>query len=122
MVFAASMNETDAQREWRLRVRNLFNGVASRYDGARSNYPAAIVDWMVATARLSHQARVLEIGCGTGQVTSQLATHQIKVTAIDVGATMLELARVNVPEPNVRFESTSFEDLAASDASFDLVV
>jgi SAM-dependent methyltransferase len=34
---------------------------------------------------------------------------------------MVELARANVPEPNVRFEATSFEDFAAPAASFELV-
>jgi 2-polyprenyl-3-methyl-5-hydroxy-6-metoxy-1,4-benzoquinol methylase len=120
-VFPESANETDAQREWRLRVRKLFGSVASRYDGARSNYPAEVVDWMVAMARLRQRARVLEVGCGTGQLTSQLAARRFNVTAIDMGAAMVELARANVPEPNVRFEATSFEDFTAPAASFELV-
>ena len=95
-VFPSRANESDGQREWRLRVRHLFGGVASRYDGARSSYPAELVDWMVATARLSQGARVLEIGRGTGQLTSQLAARGFNVTAIDMGAAMIELARARV--------------------------
>jgi 2-polyprenyl-3-methyl-5-hydroxy-6-metoxy-1,4-benzoquinol methylase len=112
---------SDGQREWRLRVRHLFDEVASRYDGARWTYPAELVDWMVATARLRQGARVLEIGCGTGQLTSQVAARGFSVTAIDVGAAMVEMAGVKVREPNVRFEVASFEDFAALDASFELV-
>src|SRR5436305_10623733 len=119
--FPARANESDGQREWRLRVRHLFDGVASRYDGARSSYPAELVDWMVATARLTQGAQVLEIGCGTGQLTSQLAARGFTVTAIDMGAAMIELARARVRDPHVRFEPTSFEDFSAPAASFDLV-
>ena len=120
-VFPARPNESAGQREWRLRVRYLFDSVASRYEGARWTYPAELVDWMVATARLNQGARVLEIGCGTGQLTSQLAGHRLSVTAIDVGAAMVELARARVRDPDVRFEATSFEDFAAPAGSFELV-
>ena len=102
-------------------MRSLFDGVANQYANARSGYAAEIVEWMVATAGLTHGARVLEIGCGTGQLTSLLASDQLNVTAIDVGPAMVELARASVAEPHVRFEATSFEDFAAPAGSLQLV-
>lgn len=74
--FSAIVHETPAQREWRCRVRTLFDAVADRYARARSGYAAEIVEWLVATAGLTHGAQVLEIGCGTGQLTALLASQQ----------------------------------------------
>jgi 2-polyprenyl-3-methyl-5-hydroxy-6-metoxy-1,4-benzoquinol methylase len=119
--FSAIVHETDAQREWRCRVRSLFDAVANHYADARSGYAAEIIEWMLARAGLTTGARVLEIGCGTGQLTALLASHQLNVTAIDVGPSMIELAGANVAEANVRFEATSFEDFAAPAGSFELV-
>jgi hypothetical protein len=43
------------------------------------------------------------------------------VTAIDIGAAMIDGARRNVPDPTVRFQVSAFEDFTDS-GSFDLIV
>ncbi len=42
-------------------------------------------------------ARVLELGCGTGQVTAELAARGAKVVAVDRSSTMLDRARRRAP-------------------------
>lgn len=64
---------------------------------------------------------MLEIGCGTGQLTRELAGRTLNLTAIDIGAAMVETARRNVADPMARFQTSSFEDFADS-GSFDLIV
>jgi SAM-dependent methyltransferase len=64
---------------------------------------------------------VLEIGCGTGQLTRELAGGALNLTAIDIGAAMVETARRNVADPMARFQISSFEDFADS-GPFDLIV
>ena len=59
---------------------------------------------------------MLEIGCGTGQLTRQLASRAFNLTAIDIGAAMIEAARRNVADPTVRFRDF------AGGAPFDLIV
>ena len=55
----------------------MFNGyadqVAELYDRARPDYPTEVFDDLVALAQLPDRARVVEIGCGTGQGTRPLA-------------------------------------------------
>ena len=64
---------------------------------------------------------MLEIGCGTGQFTRQLAGRALNVTAIDIGAAMVEAARRNVADAAVQFQVCSFEDFTDG-GPFDLIV
>ena len=117
MVVAA---ETPEQRETREQRRVLFGGVAGLYDATRQGYPAEIVGAVVTNAALGSDAEVLEIGCGTGQLTRQLAGRAFSLTAIDISAAMAAAARRNVTDPTARFQVCSFEDFAGS-GPFDLI-
>jgi ubiquinone/menaquinone biosynthesis C-methylase UbiE len=113
--------ETQEQRRAREHRRVLFDSVAGRYDATRQGYPAEIVDTVVANAAIGPGASVLEIGCGTGQLTRQLAGRALSLTAIDIGAAMVEAAERNVADAKARFQVCSFEDFAGG-GSFDLIV
>lgn len=47
--------------------------------------------------------RVLELACGTGQWTEELAQTASQLTAVDASAEMLELNRARVGRPDVRY-------------------
>jgi len=113
-------SETPAQRQAREQRRVLFDGVAEDYDATRQSYPPELIDEVVATAAAGPGAEVLEIGCGTGQLTRHLAGRGFGLTAIDIGASMVAAARDRVTDPGVRFEATSFEDFAGG-GPFDLI-
>lgn len=101
--------------------RTLFDSVADLYDATRQGYPAEIVDAVVANAAIGRGSAVLEIGCGTGQLTRQLAGRALRLTAIDIGPAMVQMARRNVADGTARFQVCSFEDFAGS-GPFDLMV
>jgi hypothetical protein len=84
--------ETEEQRRKREHQRLLFDGVAGLYDATRRGHPADIVGTIVSTAVIGPGATVLEIGCGTGQFTRQLAGRALDMTAIDIGAAMVAAA------------------------------
>jgi ubiquinone/menaquinone biosynthesis C-methylase UbiE len=113
--------ETPEQRRRREQQRGLFDRAAALYDATRQGYPAEIVDAVLMTAAIGPGAAVLEIGCGTGQLTRQLAGRALNLTAIDIGAAMVAAARRNIAAAAVRFQVTSFEDFAGS-GPFDLIV
>jgi SAM-dependent methyltransferase len=128
--------ETEEERAWREEKRHLFDQVADLYDATRQGYPEEIVGAICATARLgpgavsalggsgasrASGADVLEIGCGTGQLTRQLAGRGFSLTAIDLGSAMVAAARRNVADPMVTFQACSFEDFAGR-GPFDLIV
>ena len=79
--------ESEEGRRKRRHQRTLFDDAAELYDASRRGYPEEIVEFMVATAGLEAGSAVLEVGCGTGQLTEQLARDDFTVTAIDRGLT-----------------------------------
>jgi ubiquinone/menaquinone biosynthesis C-methylase UbiE len=89
----------------------LFDRVAEEYDRVRSDYPAALVDTACTLADLHPGSRVLEIGCGTGKLTEELAARGLRVDAVDPGVRMVEVARRRLGDtPNVSFHIGRFED------------
>jgi SAM-dependent methyltransferase len=114
-------SETSAQRQAREQRRALFDGVAGRYDATRPDCPAEVADDVIAAAAAGPGATVLEIGCGTGQLTRQLSGRGLDLTAIDIGAALVQGAQRNVKDAAVRFQVCSFEEFTA-DGPFDLIV
>jgi ubiquinone/menaquinone biosynthesis C-methylase UbiE len=114
--------ESEQDRNKRHHQRALFDGIAERYEASRPGYPAHVVEFVTTTAGLGPGAAVLEIGCGTGQLTERLAYAGIGLTAIDIAPSMVAAARRRLADAEAVFQVTSFEDLDAADASFDLVI
>jgi len=66
---------------------------------------------------------VLEIGCGTGQATVSLAARRYAVTAVELGASLAEVASANlVAYRSVEVLNEDFEWWQGPEAAFDLVV
>jgi len=67
-------------------------------------------DWQDFFSHWQHygldRTRCLEIGCGAGRLTKQLATAFDQVYAVDVSEEMIACARKNVPGANVQFSLT----------------
>jgi 2-polyprenyl-6-hydroxyphenyl methylase/3-demethylubiquinone-9 3-methyltransferase len=72
------------------------------YSGDSQGYATNFRNWMHSELRdLPHDATILEVGCGDGAFTKDLARHSANVTAIDLSAQQIELnARAY---PDVRF-------------------
>lgn len=118
------MTETPEHRAARERRRRLFDTVAPLYQASRPDYPEEVVAWVAETSGLDEGAAVLEVGCGTGQLTAALARLPLRITAIDIGPAMIEAARRHVSRPRaeVTFATVPFEEFQAPDAAFDLIV
>lgn len=65
---------------------------------------------------------VLEVGCGSGRITRDLARHAHRVVAVDPDEGALAKARSAVPAPNVRFLPMPDGILDFPPASFDIVI
>jgi ubiquinone/menaquinone biosynthesis C-methylase UbiE len=74
-----------------------------------------------APSRPGMQARVLDLGCGDGAVTAELARNGARVTGVDVSEVAIERARA--AHPQIEFETTASDGrLPFEDAAFDAVV
>lgn len=72
-------------------------------------------------ARLSSNTRTLDVGCGTGYGTAELAQQARFVAGIDVSMEAIVYARAHYPLPNATFLTASAEAVPFSRASFDLI-
>ena len=116
------VDESPEDRATRRRRRLTFDAVPDLYEATRRGYPDELLDNLVQTAQLSRGSVVLEIGCGTGQLTGQLVPLGLAITAIDISPAMVTKARSVVNSDKVRFEASAFEDFDACGALFDVVV
>lgn len=66
-----------------------------------------------------HDAKILEAGCGTGWLSAKLSEFG-KVTAVDIGKKIIEIAQVNYP--HIDFLSGDVETLDLPVNYFDVVV
>ena len=65
---------------------------------------------------------VLELGCGTGSFTRELARSGAEVVAIDVSPELVEIANANCSAPNVRYQIQNACALSYPEGAFDSVV
>src|SRR5206468_4616761 len=70
--------------------------------------PAGKLRWArrveMLSGHLGMGMTVLELGCGTGYFTRELARSGADIVAIDVSPELLEIAKINTSAPNVRYE------------------
>lgn len=93
-----------------------FGQVAEEYDRWRPSYPSAAVDWLAP----GRPARVLEVGAGTGKLTSLLVARGLEIDAVEPDQQMRAvLARSN---PTVRHHVSESTSLPVDDAAVDAVL
>lgn len=114
--------ETSHARADRQRRRMTFDSIADEYDTIRPTYPKETTDLLIEVSGISRHGRVLEIGCGTGQLTKDLVTRGLEVVAIDPGPALIDKARERLDGLPVDLRVSTFEDLDEAPDSFNLVV
>lgn len=80
--------------------------------------PAA--EHLVGVAEVGADEHVLDLGCGTGNVSARVVARRAQVTGVDPAARLVEVAAARVP--GGRFLEGSAEQIPAAAASFDAVV
>ena len=106
---------------------------AEQYDAMAAEYSAANDDESVYNSRYERPAmlrllgdiagqRVLDAGCGAGQLTAELIDRGASVAGIDVSENMISIARERVGDQAAFFVGSFDGRLPFEDASFDVVV
>ncbi|MFZ1154163.1 MAG: class I SAM-dependent methyltransferase, partial [Solirubrobacteraceae bacterium] len=99
-----------------------FNEIAVEYDRNRPTYPDALVDQACEVAGIRDGDRVLEIGCGTGQLTRSLLVRGLRVTALEPGDQLIRVARENLKDAgDVEFIHARLEDMQLPRDSYEAV-
>jgi ubiquinone/menaquinone biosynthesis C-methylase UbiE len=89
----------------------VFDEIAAEYDRRRPAYPDELIDQACQVAGIGSGDHVLEVGCGSGQLTRSLAARGLRVTALEPGKNLIALARQNLEGAGeVEFVNARFED------------
>ncbi len=106
----------------RRRYGTVFDGVADEYDRHRPTYPDVLVDRACEIAGIVPGTPVLEVGCGTGQLTRSLLARGLRVTAVEPGLQLIARARTHLANAGeVQFVNARLEDASLPRAHFRAV-
>lgn len=90
---------------------------STNYSAFRPTYGKPLFDQLLAYHQ-GHKTTAIDLGCGTGQISTTLANHFARVYGFDTSATMLEKA---TRRDNIQYRVGSAESVRLDDASVDLV-
>src|SRR5881392_4511111 len=100
----------------------VFDEIAAEYDRHRPAYPDELIDRACQVAGLGRGDHVLEVGCGSGQLTRALLARGLRVTAVEPGQNLIALARRNLDGAGaVEFVNAQFEDASLPREQFQAV-
>ena len=101
---------------------SVFDEVAEDYDRHRPTYPDILVDRACEAAGIGAGAAVLEIGCGTGQLTRSLLARGLRVTAVEPGRQLIARARDQLDGVgDLQFVNARLESISPPDARYSAV-
>jgi SAM-dependent methyltransferase len=103
---------TESQRERSLS----FGSEAAAYERGRPSYPPEAIDWLLPPGARD----VLDLGAGTGKLTTRLVERGLDVVAVDPLAEMLELLSSALPETPALLGTA--EQIPLPDNSVDAVL
>jgi ubiquinone/menaquinone biosynthesis C-methylase UbiE len=104
------------------RYGQVFDDVAAEYDRHRPAYPDELVDQACRVAGIGSGDHVLEVGCGSGQLTRGLVARGLHVTALEPGKNLIALAGQNMEgAEEVEFVNAQFEDALLPPEQFQAV-
>ncbi|MAX36367.1 MAG: SAM-dependent methyltransferase [Gimesia sp.] len=104
--------------------RDLFQGTVPYYARYRVPYPQPLLSQVCEQAQLTGTGRLLDLGCGTGELAIRLAPRFQEVIAVDPDAEMLATAKQKARDqqvPNIQWRHHSAEQLTAEPGSCELV-
>jgi ubiquinone/menaquinone biosynthesis C-methylase UbiE len=100
-----------------------FRTAAKYYLSGRSEYASLLIRRVVGLCALDRTQRILDLGCGPGQLAMAFAPFVREVTALDPEPEMLEIARRNASsgQLNIHFIQAGSGDLGPEFGRFQAV-
>src|SRR5207248_2014816 len=78
-----------------------FSGLEDRYAKYRPDYPAAVLDYIMAQCGLSDKASLVDVGCGTGISSRLFAARGLRVVGVEPNEAMRARAEAEPAPPGV---------------------
>lgn len=123
----ATLQQDHVRLAERLRQRNdprsFFDGAAEQWAHTRDELYGSTFRRLAIAALLPGNWTVADLGCGTGDITAELARHVGQVIGVDNTPAMLDAARVRTADlDNVTLHEADLESLPTKDGTCDAAV
>ncbi len=100
---------------------SIFNENADLYDKYRPGYSDDVIDHIISSSGMKRGAHILEIGCGTGQITKPFAEKGFKILCLEKGKKLARLASSNLNQfSEIEVNNIAFENWEPLNNHFDL--
>ncbi len=103
----------------------LFTGTAAYYSKFRIDYPTELIERLLSFCQSKGNGKLLDLGCGTGQLSIPMHSYFEEVIGIDISQEMVDEARRIGREQNtenMRFITMESEKMDKELGQFDLIV
>ena len=104
-------------------INNWYSDAAVAYDRVRPRYPHTIINQALEAAQLPSGGDILELGCGPGIATVELAKRGFSLLSLEPSLAAYQLAQQNCSSyANVNIIQTTFESWELQPQQFHAVI
>lgn len=100
----------------------IFNQMSEYYDQFRPGYPNEIIETIIKKAQLTGNAKVLEIGSGSGKATAQFVDRGFEIVCVEPGEDLAARCHKQFNDKNVSVVVSRFEDCSLPTGTFDAII
>ncbi|NNN18818.1 MAG: class I SAM-dependent methyltransferase [Acidimicrobiaceae bacterium] len=105
--------------------RSVWSKRAETWDHAENPGLGKVIDAVIAKADPDSDYEVLDLGCGSGQLSLPISKNVKSVLAVDISPRMIELLKSKLTTTgigNIECKTASIQELNFEKGSFDLIV
>jgi len=100
---------------------NSFDKIATSYYNSVPDIPQKYINLLTRTFAVRKEDNVLDLGCGAGDLTLELAKKSSHMTGIDSSKTMIKMAQEKDKDKKVNWIHSSVEDFDFGKEKYNLV-
>jgi len=104
-------------------LTQVFDDNVVNYNKFRPKYPLELIDDIIRLSGINPSGIILEIGCGTGQITLPFAQKGYRITGLEKGKSLAEYTRKNLLKySHADVRNITFEDWKTKGEKYDIVL
>lgn len=106
--------------DWK-KESEMFNLAADYYDRFRPSYPQEIIHTLISDTGIKENAKLLEIGAGSGKATGLFTDQGFDILCIEPGEDLVRLGNDRFFGNSIRFETARFEEYNLPKQYYDVI-
>ncbi len=103
--------------------KTTFGRISELYEKARPSYPQALINDIIVFSEIEQNGKILDVGCGSGQVILPFAQLGFNVLGTDISQELINIAKHKCAKyPKIDFKVSPFENIILPEGSVDAIV